>query len=57
MIRGLELAVQIGMRWDNEVEGGKLGYVYLKTDSEYAVCGMTEWMAKWEMNGYLTSNE
>ena len=32
-----------------------LSQIVIKADSEYVVKGMTEWIFKWEMNGYKTS--
>jgi ribonuclease HI len=41
----------------NGVGGSKLNQVIIKADSEYLVKGMTEWMFKWEKNGYRTSRD
>lgn len=35
--------------------GERLRKVIIKADSEYLVKGMTEWVFKWEANGYWTS--
>jgi ribonuclease HI len=51
-IRGLEQALVIR---SNGIEGGELHQVVIKADSEYLVKGMTEWVFKWEENGYRTT--
>jgi len=41
---------------DCQVHGGLTLYqIVIKADSEYLVKGMTEWIFKWEKNGYKTS--
>ena len=40
---------------DDEGEPAPLNAVIIKSDSEYLVKGMTEWVRKWEDNGYLTA--
>jgi ribonuclease HI len=37
-------------------DGGPLHTVVIKADSEYLVKGMTEWVFKWETNGYKSAN-
>ncbi|TQN72678.1 Ribonuclease H [Colletotrichum shisoi] len=37
------------------VQGTKLTQVVIKADSEYLVKGMTEWIFRWEKNGYRTA--
>ncbi|KAF5120837.1 Ribonuclease H [Metarhizium anisopliae] len=51
-VRGLEQALVIKSQG---LEDGDLQQVVIKADSEYLVKGMTEWVFKWEMNGYRTS--
>lgn len=38
-----------------QVSVGGLSQVVIKADSEYFVKGMTEWIPKWERNGYKTA--
>ena len=51
-ILGLEEAIKIRREG---IGGGDLHQVVIKTDSKYLVEGMTEWVFKWEKNGYRTS--
>jgi ribonuclease HI len=51
-IRGLEQALVIK---SNGVGDGDLKQVVIKADSEYLVKAMTEWVFKWERNGYRNS--
>jgi ribonuclease HI len=51
-IRALEQALVIQ---SNQINGYDLHMVVIKADSEYLVKGMTEWVFKWEKNGYRTS--
>ncbi|KAH0556121.1 hypothetical protein GP486_005943 [Trichoglossum hirsutum] len=37
------------------IAGGELGKVIIKADSEYMVKGMTDWIYKWNANGYMTA--
>ncbi|KAI9774367.1 MAG: hypothetical protein M1840_004261 [Geoglossum simile] len=39
----------------NKVGRSELGNVVIKADSEYLVKGMTDWVFKWEQNGYITA--
>lgn len=51
-ILGLSQAMEIQA---HRPEGGPLHQVVIKSDSKYLVQGMTEWVFKWEGNGYRTS--
>lgn len=51
-MRGLEQGLAIKSQG---VEDKNLRKVVIKADSEYLVKGMTEWVFRWEMNGYQTS--
>ncbi len=49
---GLYTAIHIA---ENGVEGEDLCKVVIKSDSEYLVKGMTDWVFKWKENGYRTA--
>lgn len=49
---GLEQAIIIQ---GNRLSSATIRQVVLKSDSEYLVKGMTEWLSKWESNGYRTA--
>jgi ribonuclease HI len=51
-ILGLEQAIQIQKNrfYDRQIE-----QVVIKADSKYLVEGMTDWIFKWEKNGYQTA--
>ncbi|PYI06968.1 ribonuclease H-like protein [Aspergillus sclerotiicarbonarius CBS 121057] len=40
---------------NGEDRGGKLSMVVIKSDSEYVVRGMTEWLSKWKANGWINA--
>ena len=52
-IHGLERALAIEK--DGRLGDEDLHQVVIKADSEYLVKGMTEWVFKWEVNGYRTA--
>jgi len=54
-ILGLEKALVIRNKGSKGVNGGVLSQVVIKADSEYLVKGMTEWVFRWNKNGYRTS--
>lgn len=39
----------------NALEYGPLYIIAIKSDSDYLIKGMTEWIFKWETNGYDTA--
>ncbi|KAH8807928.1 ribonuclease H-like domain-containing protein [Xylogone sp. PMI_703] len=51
-IRGLEQALAIR---NEGIHDWPLGQVVIKADSEYLVKGMTDWVFKWEKNGFRTA--
>ncbi|GAQ44009.1 hypothetical protein AtubIFM54640_001367 [Aspergillus tubingensis] len=58
--RALTDAWTIQKEWDDigeEIEGdkGRLYRVVIKSDSEYVVRGMTEWIYKWKANGWVNT--
>ncbi|OJI88860.1 hypothetical protein ASPTUDRAFT_60667 [Aspergillus tubingensis CBS 134.48] len=58
--RALIDACTIQEEWDDiaeQIEGdkGRLYRVVIKSDSEYVVRGMTEWIYKWKANGWVNA--
>lgn len=51
-VLGLEKALEIKM---NRLSDHLLQHVVIKSDSEYLVRGMTDWVFKWEKNGYRSA--
>ncbi|OWP00409.1 hypothetical protein B2J93_3959 [Marssonina coronariae] len=52
-LRALRAVVALQEQGEKGEEGGWVDQVTLKTDSEYLVKGVTEWVYKWEKNGYM----
>ena len=49
-MKALSDAIIIQAEW--EMAGDRLHAVVIKSDSEYVVRGLTEWLPKWKKNGW-----
>ncbi|KAJ6109942.1 hypothetical protein N7486_002177 [Penicillium sp. IBT 16267x] len=49
-LKALSDAIIIQAEW--EMAGDRLGTIVIKSDSEYVVRGLTEWLPKWKKNGW-----
>ena len=54
-IEALRMVANLVQGGDRQVEELQLEQVILKSDSEYLVKGMTDWVGKWERNGWRTA--
>ncbi|PVH83507.1 ribonuclease H-like protein [Cadophora sp. DSE1049] len=54
-IEALRTVINLVQGMDRQVEEVQLEQVVLKSDSEYLVKGVTEWVDKWERNGWRTA--
>ncbi|KAL4907005.1 hypothetical protein BDW74DRAFT_150129 [Aspergillus multicolor] len=53
--QALLAAIGIRSSWVSTEPNNKLSVVILKSDSEYVVRGVTEWLPKWKKNGFKNS--
>lgn len=53
---GLATALNINHQGGHDLPGEHLSLVVIKSDSQYLVKGMTEWIFNWERNGFRTVN-